>query len=226
VVFYDQRGNGRSGALKPNQSCTLADQVADLEALRKQLGAEQIDLMGHSWGGYLVMAYAARHPDRIAHLIIADSAAPKWSDTEFMFKNIFPEAVEHQSQLDFFDALGDSAAGKQSLREYLGMLFVSAAKRDDFISRADTYKYAKKVNAALNADLAQYDMWPVLPSFHMPTLVMTGRYDINVAPSTAWKIHKAIPGSKWEVFESSGHLPYFEEPEKFVRVVEGFLGAP
>jgi len=226
VVFYDQRGNGRSGALKPNQSCTLADQVADLEALRKQLGAEQMDLMGHSWGGYLVMAYAARHPDRIAHLIIADSAAPKWSDTEFIFKNIFPEGVEHQSQLDFFDALGDSAAGKQSLREYLGMLFVSAAKRDDFISRADTYKYAKKVNAALNADLAQYDMWPVLPSFHMPVLVMTGRYDINVAPSTAWKIHKAIPGSRWEVFEQSGHLPYFEEPEKFVRVVEGFLGAP
>jgi proline iminopeptidase len=69
-------------------------------------------------------------------------------------------------------------------------------------------------------------MWPSLPSLHMPTLVITGRYDINVAPSTAWKIHKAIPGSKWEVFESSGHLPYFEEPEKFVRVVEGFLGAP
>jgi proline iminopeptidase len=226
VVFYDQRGNGRSGALKANQSCTLADQVADLEALRKQLGAEQIDLLGHSWGGYLVMAYAARHPDRVAHLIIADSAAPKWSDTEFIFKNIFPEAVEHQGQLDFFDALGDTAAGKQSLREYLGMLFVSAAKRDDFLSRADTYKYAKKVNAALNADLAQYDMWPVLPTFHMPTLVVCGRYDINVAPSTAWKIHKAIPGSRWEVFESSGHLPYFEEPEKFVKVVEGFLGAP
>ena len=226
VVFYDQRGNGRSGALKDKQSCTLADQVADLEALRKQLGAEQIDLLGHSWGGYLVMAYTARHPEHVAHLIIADSAAPKWGDTEFIFKYIFPETIEHQGQLDFFDGLGDSAAAKQSLREYLGMLFVSAAKREDFLSRADTYKYAKKVNAALNADLGQFDMWPVLPTFKMPTLVVTGRYDINVAPSTAWKIHKAIPGSQWEVFEQSGHLPYFEEPEKFVRVVEGFLGTP
>jgi len=226
VVFYDQRGNGRSGALAKDESCTLADQISDLDALREKLGADRIDLLGHSWGGYLVMAYAARHPEHIAHLIITDSAAPKWGDTEFIFKYIFPEGVEHQGQLDFFDTLGDSAAGKQSLREYLGMLFVSAAKRDEFLSRADTYKYAKKVNAALNADLAQYDMWPVLPSFHMPTLVVTGRYDINVAPSTAWKIHKAIPGSRWEVFEQSGHLPYFEEPEKFVRVVEGFLGAP
>jgi len=226
VVFYDQRGNGRSGALKPTQSCTLADQVADLEALRAQLGVAQVDLLGHSWGGYLVMAYASRHPERVAHLIIADSAAPKWSDTEFIFKNIFPEITEHQGQLDFFDTLGDTAAGKQSLREYLGMLFVSSAKRDEFLSRADTYRYARHVNEALNADLARYDMWPLLPALRMPALVITGRYDINVAPSTAWKIHKAIPGSGWEVFEQSGHLPYFEEPEKFVRVVEGFLGAP
>jgi len=78
----------------------------------------------------------------------------------------------------------------------------------------------------LSADLAQYDMWPVLPTLKMPTLVLTGRYDINVAPSTAWKIHKAIPGSSWEVFEKSGHLPYFEEPERFARVVEKFLGSP
>ena len=66
----------------------------------------------------------------------------------------------------------------------------------------------------------------MLPALRMPTLVLTGRYDINVAPSTAWKIHRAIPGSRWEVFENSGHLPYFEEPERFVRVVGDFLGAP
>lgn len=226
VVLYDQRGNGRSSALKAGQSCTLADQVADLEALRAKLGVAQVDLLGHSWGGYLVMAYAARHPEHVAHLIIADSAAPKWSETEFIFKYNFPEKIEHQGQLDFFAALGDSAAGKQSMREYFGMLFVSTAKRDEFLSRADTYRFTRKVNAVLDADLGQYDMWPVLPTFKMPTLVVTGRYDINVAPSTAWKIHKAIPGSRWEVFEESGHLPYFEEPEKFVRVVEDFLGTP
>ncbi len=57
VVFYDQRGNGRSSALKPGQSCTLLDQINDLDALRAHLGFAQIDLLGHSWGGYLVMAY-------------------------------------------------------------------------------------------------------------------------------------------------------------------------
>jgi len=62
IVMYDQRGNGRSDALKANQSCTLADQINDLDALRDHLGYKQIDLLGHSWGGYLVMAYTARHP--------------------------------------------------------------------------------------------------------------------------------------------------------------------
>jgi len=226
LVFYDQRGNGRSGALAQGQSCTLADQVADLDAIRAELHAETVDLIGHSWGGYLAMAYAARHPERVAHLIIADSASPKWSDTDFIFKYIFPEGIDRQGRLDFAQALGDSAAGYESLVEYCKMLFVSAAKRDDFVSRMTTYHYCRSVNETLNADLAKYDMWPLLPSFTMPTLVLTGRYDINVAPSTAWKIHNAIPGSRWEVFERSGHLPYFEEPEKFVQVVEDFLGKP
>lgn len=226
VVFYDQRGTGRSGALAKGQSCTLADQIADLEALRARLGADRIDLLGHSWGGYLVMAYAAEHPEHVAHLIIADSAAPKWTDTEFIFKYAYPDRIERQGQLDFADGLGDESAAGESMREYLMMLFASTEKRDEFVSRIDTYGYTRSVNEALNADLGRYDMWPVLPTFAMPALVMTGRWDMNVAPSTAWKIHKAIPNSRWEVFEHSGHIPYFEEPEKFVRVVEDFLGTP
>lgn len=226
IVFYDQRGTGRSGPLATGQTCTLADQIADLEALRVELKADQIDLLGHSWGGFLVMAYAAKHPKRVAHLIIADSAAPKWTDTEFIFKYIFPEGVERQGRLDFADALGDSASGAESMAEYFRWLFVSLDKRDEFLSRRGQYGFSKIVNQTLSADLAQYDMSPVLSTLTMPTLVLTGRYDINVAPSTAWKIHKAIPGSRWEVFEKSGHLPYFEEPERFAQVVEKFLGSP
>jgi len=226
VVFYDQRGNGRSGALAKEQTCTVADQVADLEALRAELHADKIDLLGHSWGGYLVMAYAARHPEHVAHLLIVDSASPKWTDTDFIFKYVFPEGTDRQGALDFHDALGDSASGAKSMNEYLQMLFVSTEKRDELMAHSADYHYTRSVNEILSTDLNRLDMWPVLPSLTMPTLVVTGRYDINVAPSTAWKIHKAIPASKWKVFEKSGHLPYFEEPEAFVRTVDDFLGTP
>src|SRR5215204_1557237 len=59
----------------------------------------------------------------------------------------------------------------------------------------------------LNADLARYDLNPELPQFGFPVLVGTGRHDLNVAPAVAYRTHKAIPGSRFVVFEKSGHTP-------------------
>jgi proline iminopeptidase len=229
VVLYDQRGTGRSILLETNKgsegTAGLAEQIADLEALRQHLGAEKIDLLGHSWGGYLVMAYAARHGDHIRRLLIVDSAAPKWGDTLFMFKEFYPEGVARQNALAFADELGDEAAKAGGLREYFSMLFYSPENRDAFLAAAGEFHYNEKVNKALNADLARFDLGPELPKFHFPTLVITGRFDANVAPATAYRIHQAIPGSRFVVFEKSGHLPFFEEPARFVQVVEEFLGS-
>ncbi|MDP9122560.1 MAG: alpha/beta hydrolase, partial [Acidobacteriota bacterium] len=194
VVLYDQRGNGRSGALKPGQSCTLADQVADLEALRGHLGYERIDLLGHSWGGFLAMAYAARHPERIERFILVDSAAPKWSDTLYLFKEVFPETVERQEALQFADTLGDKAAAEAGTHEYLTMLFYSPEKRDSFLAGAASYRESREVNQAVNADVARFDLNPELGKFHFPALVLAGRFDMNVAPLSAYRIHRAIPG--------------------------------
>jgi proline iminopeptidase len=224
VVFWDQRGTGRSTPWREGLPCKLADQIADLEALRIELHAPKLDLLGHSWGGYLVMAYNAVHPASVAHLLIVDSAAPKLGDTEFMFRNFVPEKLERQARFDFLDTVRDTAAFARSLHEYLGWLFVSTAKRDEFVAMSPAFRFSRGTNEALTADLNGIDMWPALPEFRCPTLVLTGRYDINVAPSTAWKIHRAIPGSRFAVFEESGHLPFFEEPRAFVKTLEEFLG--
>ena len=223
VVFYDQRGNGRSSELKDGQPCGLAEQIDDLDALRAHLGFEKIDLLGHSWGGYLVMAYAARHPDRIAHLMIVDSAAPKIQDTLFLFKNIYPETQEREDALAFAVELGDEKAVAADLHEYMTMLFYTPEARDAFVARSSSFVYRQKVNKSVWNDLQRFDLNPELPKFRFPTLVVTGRYDFNVAPSVAWAIHKAIPGSELAVFEKSGHLPFCEEPDAFLQRLEAFL---
>jgi len=223
VVLYDQRGNGRSAALKSGQSCTLADQIADLDALRAHLGYERIDLLGHSWGGYLAMAYAAHHPERVERLVLVDSAAPKWNDTLFLFKEVFPEGVERQAALQYAETMGDRAASDADIREYLAMLFYAPEKRDAFLAAAAGYRYNREVNQALNADLGRFDLNPELAKIRFPTLVINGRFDMNVAPLSAFRIHRAIPGSKLAIFEKSGHLPFFEEPEAFLRTVGEFL---
>jgi len=228
VVFYDQRGNGRSSALAPGQACGLAEQIADLEALRAHLGYERLDLLGHSWGGYLVMAYAARHPERIAHLVIVDSAAPKIQDTAFMFDKFFPEVVAREAALAFAVELGDPSAIQADLDEYLSMLFHDPEHRDAFLARARSgeFRYSQAVNRAVWSDLQRFDLNPELAKFSFPTLVVTGRYDFNVAPSVAWAIHRAIPGSELAIFEKSGHLPQVEEEDAFVARLTAFLATP
>jgi len=222
VIFYDQRGTGRSPATK-DQTYTLADQISDLEDLRTHVGADRIELLGHSWGGYLVMAYAASHAEHIAHLIIVDSAAPKFKETIFLFDNVFPEGTERQQSLNFAEEMGDKKAQDTDLREYFSMLFYSPENRDKFIATVQPSAYKRDINEAVVKDIERFDLNPELHKFKCPTLVITGRYDINVAPAVAYKIHQAIPGSEFAVFERSGHLPFFEEPDEFVRVTEQFL---
>jgi proline iminopeptidase len=228
VVMYDQRGTGASSKVKPGDPCGLQEQIDDLDALRAHLGVDKMDLLGHSWGGYLVMAYAARHPEHIAHLMIVDSAAPRIQDTAFRFKDFYPENVARQERLAFAVELGDPQAIAADIALYMTMLFHSRAKRDAYLGspRIETLDYQPAVNKAVWNDLQRFDMSPVLSGFRFPTLVITGRYDFNVAPAVAYAIHRSIPGSEFAVFEDSGHLPFYEEPEAFVARLEKFLGAP
>src|SRR5262245_31690520 len=98
--------------------------------------------------------------------------------------------------------------------------------RDKFLAPASSLLYTQTVNRAVWTDIQRFDLNPELPKFKFPTLVVTGRYDFNVAPSVAWAIHNAIPGSEFAVFEKSGHLPYCEEVPAFVSGLESFLGKP
>ena len=223
MIFYDQRGCGRSSRLTAGQSCRLVDQLTDLQALQQHLGFEQVDLLGHSWGGYLAMAYSARYPQLVHKLILVDSAAPKLGDTVELFEAAFPETMVRKNALAFRAELGDDEAILADLREYFSMLCYSQQKRDVYLSVADSFIFRSEVNKILGADAAQFDLGPELAKFQLPTLVITGRYDMNAAPVVAFKIHKAITGSRFTVFEESGHLPFFEEPELFLNTVDSFL---
>ena len=70
VVFYDQRGTGASKPLPPGAPQSMDAQVADLEAVRQKLGLAKVALVGDSYGGLVVMAYAAAHPEHVAKLVL------------------------------------------------------------------------------------------------------------------------------------------------------------
>ncbi|HTR77793.1 MAG TPA: alpha/beta hydrolase [Gemmatimonadaceae bacterium] len=83
LIFYDQRGSGRSPAPHDTLHITAAKHVADLEALRVHFGIQRLAILGHSWGGELAALYAAAHPDRVARLVLEDPAPP-WNDPRFV----------------------------------------------------------------------------------------------------------------------------------------------
>ena len=228
VVFYDQRGTGRSRQLSQRGTSTLQDNIDDLEALRRHLNYEKVTLIGHSWGGYLSMAYAAQHPDRLEKLVLVGTAGPKWfeipdrsGEPSDLFDYIFPDVAERRSRISA--RLGDTRAADDDVAAYLSMLFLSEEKRDDFISGCRDCRLDREVNRLVNEDLRRFDFTPQLARFEFPVLITTGRYDINVAPLVAYRIHQKISKSELVFFEKSGHMPFYEEPSKFVEVVARFL---
>ena len=212
IVFYDQRGTGKSTRLAPNASQEMTAQIADLEAVRAKFGFEKFSLVGDSYGGFLAMAYAAAHPEHIEKLILSDSPPPDMKKMSRVLSQVFPDiSTDRGSTPD------------EQMRHHFRMLFYSEENRDAYLAGAKDLGYNPQVGAQVSRSAANLDLTPELPRFKFPTLVITGRYDMNVAPVNAWNIYKAIPGAKFVVFEKSGHLPSYEEPDKYVEVVNAFL---
>src|SRR5947209_15660282 len=73
LIYYDQRGRGRSSAQVQPEDVSLESEIDDLDRLREYFQLGSVAVVGHSWGGLLAMAYAIRHPDRVSHLILMNT---------------------------------------------------------------------------------------------------------------------------------------------------------
>jgi proline iminopeptidase len=233
VVLYDQRGTGgsrhmqagasQSGVSQTGVSQTMESQIADLDAVRKTLGLTKVALLGDSYGGLVAMAYAAAHPEHVAKLILSDSPGPSWHDIVHVLPDVFPDIEEENKQEAQKLGPETEAAARAGLRNHFRMIFYSPQKRDAYMGRMGDLGFEPAVSQAVAKATAELDLTPKLAGFKFPTLVINGRYDMNVAPLTAWRLAHAIPGAKLVFFEQSGHLPAYEEPEKYIEVLEAFL---
>ena len=73
LVYIDNFGRGKSDTATDVKDYSIDRDVEDIEGIRKELGYEQINLLGHSYGGVVAQLYAVKYPKRVKHLIIADS---------------------------------------------------------------------------------------------------------------------------------------------------------
>jgi proline iminopeptidase len=223
VVFYDQRGTGASKRMQPGAPQSMDAQVADLEAVRKNLGLEKVVLVGDSYGGLLSMAYAAAHPEHVGKLVLSDSPGPSWKSIVHLLPEVFPDVQEQGAKEEQKLGPETEAAARAGLRNHFRMIFYSTEKRDAYMAKMGDLGFEPAVSEAVSKATSDLDLTSKLPEFRFPTLILSGRYDMNVAPLTAWRMAQAITGAKVVFFEQSGHLPSYEEPDKYVSVLENFL---
>jgi proline iminopeptidase len=223
VILYDQRGTGASKHMQPNAPQTMEAQVADLDAIRRQLMLDRVAVLGDSYGGMIAMAYAAAHPEHVARLILSDSAAPSWKGLVHLLPQVFPDRAEQGEAEAKKLAADPEAAAHAGLVNHMRQMFYSTEMRDAYLAHMGDLGFEPAVGGAVQQATENLDLTAKLAGFHFPTLVITGRYDMNVAPLTAWRMAHAIPGAQLVFFEKSGHLPAYEEPEKYHKVLEDFL---
>lgn len=218
VIFYDQRGTSQSGLGAEDSTIDLY--VADVEAIRASTGADRVDLLGHSFGGYLAIAYAAQHPERVRSITLVASAPPKLGEEKQLLGEVFPDRVEAWREKR--STLKGSVPAPE-FQIFQSMEFVDQEALHEFLTGVSGYVYSMEANSALRADMRKRDYWPVLRSLNIPILIMHGRYDAVLAPVNSWAMHQASPCSEFYVFEDAGHIPHVERPREFVAKLYEFL---
>jgi proline iminopeptidase len=239
VIYYDQRGNGRSDLITDGKKLGYEYHVADLEALRKHFKLEKMSLLGNSWGGLLISLYAVAHPDRVARLVLDSSAPPVHSFMDDMKDEISrrmnqiykPEQLARARSLWNSDNWVKSSDPVAVCREFYTMVLTTYTygrsldigfKGDLCAGSKDAVRQQQVVNTHIWRSLGDYDLVPKLSTVKAPVLVIHGVADvIPQRASELWA--SAYPNARLLLFEKSGHMAHIEQASAFFAAVETFL---
>jgi len=239
VIYYDQRGNGRSDLIKDREKLSISKHIEDLEAVRTHFKLNKMTLLGNSWGGLLISYYAAAHPDKVERMILHSPAEPTQA---LMFEAI----DEIQSRLDQrydraqrerFRVVSNPQTWLKAddpravCREFFQMIFpvyvskpesVKLLKGDVCSGSEDAVRNQQFVNQQIWRTLGSWNLLPSLGVVKAPVLVIHGAADpIPVESSEAWA--SAMPNARLLIINGAGHIPQIEQPEIFFKAVETFL---
>ena len=227
LVAVDPRGTGRS-ALADTYS--QEDYVDDLEELRADLGAEQIDLLGHSHGGFVAAQYAATHPERVRRLVLAATAPRLAREYQEAIDAVWdassdptiPRAREARARRLSSNDLEPDEVVRLAMVEM--RLFFACADGVPVIGHVfeqeppnlDPLAYFNRET------VLHFDLRPLLPAIRAQTLVVTGDHDF-LGKLAAEELVAGIADARGVVLEGAGHFLWIDQPQAFASEVSAFL---
>jgi proline-specific peptidase len=231
VVFYDQLGGGNSERPDDPTLWNIDLFLEEVGAVRRELGLERVHLLGHSWGAMLALSYALMEPSGLLSLVLAGAlanASLHMAEVDKLREQLPPEVQEVLSHHEEAGTTDDPAYEEAMMAFFAGHL----CKLDPWpeyllegLEHMNPQVYQTMWGASElhpTGNLKDWDVSPSLGEIRVPTLLLSGRYDL-CTPAEQKVMREGIPGSEWVLFEDSSHVLHAEEPERFLEVVEGFL---
>lgn len=236
VVYFDQRGCGRSERLADTTGYAMDRTVDDVDALRDSLGAETISILGFSYGGFVALKYALAHPDRVHKLILSDTAPSLAFAAEadsLQKARLTPAEKAAFDRLEKRTNMDPDLRLKEEFRLELPLNFHTSRKQAFIDAIADRIRYGAAAGKYLAAhDLPGFDVRPRLAEIHAPTLVMVGDDDIVTPPSQARAMFEGIrnggrnPNVTLRMISGAGHLSMIDNRDSFNTNILEFLREP
>ncbi len=235
LIYYDQRGRGNSAANIHPHEVTIQSEMEDLESLRQHLHLESVAVLGHSWGCLLAMEYAIRHPGRVSHLILMNTA-PASHDDYMLFRQdrrarVAADieklvAISSTSRYQEGDLESDAAYYRihfrAAFRQPENLEKVVNSLRLNFTEKGIVK--ARQIEDRLMAETwlsGDYNLLPGLKYLAIPALIIHGDHDL-VPIECAIHIAQAIPGASFVLLKDCGHFTYLECPDQVRRAITRF----
>lgn len=210
LVLYNERGGGLSD--RDIGGYSLDAEMRDLEAVVEALRLERFALFGFYHGGPAAIAYAARHPQRVSHLILWQT----WSRArDRITGSPRVQAVRSLLEQDW-ELYTETLA-----HELMGWPEGEPARRyAAFVREVTTQEAMLTFLRATN----EYDVTALLPQLLMPTLVLHRRQHARVPLEIARGLVSRIPDARLVFLEGTGGQPYLGDTDSVLRTIDEFLG--
>ena len=231
VVFYDALGCGRSDLPPRTDLFTMDHDLKVLEAVRRSLHTPRVHLMGSSYGGMLVLAYATRHSRFLASLNATGGLVDVPFATREMQRLVRALPPRTQATLRKYERRGEfthpeyEAAMMQFYRRHVCRLWPWPEELVSTLMRTSRPVYGTMNGPnefTIVGNIRDIDFTGDLGRITVPTLLIHGRYD-EVTPAVGARIHRGIPGSRLHIFPRSSHVSFWEERSAYRRLVGGFM---
>jgi len=203
---------GLGGA--PGRADASVDGFADdVAALIAGLPGGRAAVGGLSLGGYVALALAARHPERVAALVLSNTRAEPDTEEAAAGRHASAAAVRAGGYPEFLDGFVPRMVAPGDMAALHATRAIADAQDPEAVARA------------LEALAGRADRRPDLAAMDMPALVIAGSEDGLTPPALSEAMVAAMPDARLHVIGGSGHLTALERPEEWVAAVRPFLAA-